>query len=213
MIHIPRIGQEVIVDFLEGDPDQPIIVGSVYNAEMMPPYTLPANKTQSGIKSRSSLGGGPPNFNEFRFEDKKGSEEVYLHAEKDWNIMVEHDKGQTIGHDETSTVMHDRKKEVKHDETCIVGHDKMDTVVHDLTVTVRNDQTNTVKNNSYVTVGIGKTDNIGETLDVTSGTSITETSKTITVHATTELKLVGPGGEITINAAGITIQGVLVKIN
>ena len=88
MIHIPRIGQEVIVDFLEGDPDQPIIVGSVYNAEQMPPYTLPANKTQSGIKSRSSLGGGPPNFNEFRFEDKKGSEEVYLHAEKDWTIMV-----------------------------------------------------------------------------------------------------------------------------
>ena len=213
MIHIPRIGQEVIVDFLEGDPDQPIIVGSVYNAEMMPPYTLPANKTQSGIKSRSTLGGGPPNFNEFRFEDKKGSEEVYLHAEKDWNIMVEHDKGQTVGHDETTTIMHDRTKEVKHDETTTIGHDKLDTVVHDLTVTVRHDQTNTVKNNSYVTVGVGKTDNIGETLEVTSGTSITETSKTITVHATTELKLVGPGGEITINAAGVTIQGVLVKIN
>src|SRR6202022_3423282 len=80
VIHIPRIGQEVVVDFLEGDPDQPIIVGSVYNAETMPPYALPANKTESGIKSRSSLGGSPANFNEIRFEDKKGSELVTIHA-------------------------------------------------------------------------------------------------------------------------------------
>ena len=71
--HIPRIGQEVIVDFLEGDPDRPIITGRVYNAEQMPPYDLPANKTQSGIKTRSSKGGGAANFNEIRFEDKKGS--------------------------------------------------------------------------------------------------------------------------------------------
>ena len=62
----------MIVDFLEGDPDQPIIVGSVYNADMMPPYDLPANKTRSGVKSRSSKGGAPPNFNEIMFEDKKG---------------------------------------------------------------------------------------------------------------------------------------------
>ena len=67
MIHIPRIGQEVLVDFLEGDPDQPIIVGSVYNAEMMPPYTLPGEKTQSGIKTRSTLGGDSETFNEFCF--------------------------------------------------------------------------------------------------------------------------------------------------
>ena len=94
VIHIPRIGQEVIVDFIEGDPDQPIIVGSIYNPQTMPPYDLPANKTQSGVKSRSSKGGGAANFNEFRFEDKKGKEEVYLHAEKDWTIMVENDKNQ-----------------------------------------------------------------------------------------------------------------------
>ena len=75
-IHIPRIGQEVIVAFLEGDPDQPIIVGSVYNADNMPPYTLPDNKTQSGIQTRSSLGGGSANFNQILFEDKMGSEEA-----------------------------------------------------------------------------------------------------------------------------------------
>ena len=70
-IHIPRIGMEVLVHFQEGDPDQPIIIGSVYNADMMPPYTLPANKTQSGVKSRSTQGGSQANFNELRFEDKK----------------------------------------------------------------------------------------------------------------------------------------------
>ena len=83
MIHIPRIGQEVIITFLEGDPDRPIIVGSVYNADMMPPYELPENKTQSGLKSRSTLQGTPDNFNELRFEDKKGEEKIYFHAEKD----------------------------------------------------------------------------------------------------------------------------------
>ena len=82
-VAIPRIGQEVIVDFLEGDPDRPIITGRVYNAEQMPPYELPANMTQSGVKSRSSKGGSAANCNELRFEDKKGSEQVLLHAEKD----------------------------------------------------------------------------------------------------------------------------------
>ena len=88
-IFLPRIGQEVIVDFLEGDPDQPVISGSLYNADQMPPYELPANKTISGIKTRSSLSGLPANFNELRFEDKRGSEEIYLHGEKDLNISTE----------------------------------------------------------------------------------------------------------------------------
>ncbi|MBK9374945.1 MAG: type VI secretion system tip protein VgrG [Holophagales bacterium] len=98
-IRIPRIGHEVIVDFFEGDPDQPIIVGSVYNADMMPPYDLPENKTQSGVKSRSSLGGGPKNFNEIRFEDKKGKEEFYQHAERNLTTVVEADEGRTVGGD------------------------------------------------------------------------------------------------------------------
>ncbi|MGD9187916.1 MAG: type VI secretion system tip protein VgrG, partial [Desulfobacteraceae bacterium] len=106
-IHIPRMGQEVIVDFLEGDPDHPIITGRVFNNDNMPPYELPANATQSGIKSRSSKGGGAENFNEIRFEDKKGEEEIYLHGEKNWTINIENDKDQTIGHDETLSVGND----------------------------------------------------------------------------------------------------------
>ena len=88
-ISIPRIGQEVIVSFLEGDPDRPIITGRVYNDQQMPPYGLPDNKTQSGFKSRSSPGGGSADFNEFRFEDKKGSEQVYLHAQKNFDEVIE----------------------------------------------------------------------------------------------------------------------------
>ena len=99
MIHIPRIGQEVIVAFEEGDPDQPLIVGSVYNYEQMPPYKLPDNKTQSGVKSRSSKQGAAANFNEFRFEDKKGSEQVYVHAEKNFDGVIENNETRKVGFD------------------------------------------------------------------------------------------------------------------
>lgn len=99
MISLPRIGQEVVVDFLEGDPDRPIITGRVYNAEQMPPYALPSNATQSGILSRSSKDASASNFNELRFEDKQGSEEVYLHAEKDLHVLVENDSTTEVGFD------------------------------------------------------------------------------------------------------------------
>ena len=94
---IPRIGQEVIVDFLEGDPDQPIVTGSVYNANQMPPFPLTANMTQSGIKTHSTKQGTNDNFNELRFEDKKGGEEIFFHAERDFNREVENDDTLAVG--------------------------------------------------------------------------------------------------------------------
>ena len=96
-ISLPRIGQEVIVDFLEGDPDRPIIMGRVYNAAQMPPYTLPDNQTRSTVQSRSSKGGGTANYNEIRFEDLKGSEQIFLNAEMDMDHRVEHDSREYIG--------------------------------------------------------------------------------------------------------------------
>jgi type VI secretion system secreted protein VgrG len=105
-IHIPRVGQEVIVDFLEGDPDRPIITGRVYNALNEPPYTLPANATQSGIKSRSSKDGTPGNFNEIRFDDKKGHEDLFLHAERSQTTVVKGSQSISVGGERSITVTH-----------------------------------------------------------------------------------------------------------
>jgi type VI secretion system secreted protein VgrG len=101
-IHIPRIGQEVVVSFLEGDPDRPLVTGRVYNADMMPPYGLPDNQTQSGILSRSTKSGTPDNANELRFEDKKGEEKVTLRAEKDFERIVENNDTLKVGFEKKS---------------------------------------------------------------------------------------------------------------
>jgi len=112
MIALPRLGQEVVVDFLEGDPDQPLITGRVHNAEQMPPYELPANATVSTIKSRSKLGATDA-FNEMRFEDKKGEEYVWLQAQKDRFEMVEETVKSQIGKDEHRSVKENRKEKIE----------------------------------------------------------------------------------------------------
>ena len=135
-MQIPRIGQEVIVSFLEGDPDRPIITGRVYNAEQTVPYDLPANATQSGMKSRSSKGGTPANFNEIRMEDKKGAEQLYIHAERNQDIEVENDESHWVGHNrnkvvdfsEVATIGEDRIRAVKRDDILLVGSTKTDSI-------------------------------------------------------------------------------------
>lgn len=166
-IHIPRIGQEVIVDFLEGDPDHPIITGRVYNNDNMPPYELPANATQSGIKSRSSKGGGAENFNEIRFEDKKGEEEIYLHGEKNWTINIENDKNQTIGHDEMLSVGNDRTKSVEKNQSESIGEDKK--------IDVGKNHSESIGEDATIDVGKNQTVSVGENLDLSVGKDFTET--------------------------------------
>ena len=153
VVHIPRIGQEVIVGFLEGDPDRPIVIGRVYNAEQMPPWDLPANATQSGILTRSSKGGGYGNANALRFEDKKGSEQLWLHAEKNQDIEVEHDETHWVGHDRTKTV--------DHDETVHVKHDRTETVDHNETITIGVDRTESVGHNESITIGSNRSVSVG----------------------------------------------------
>ncbi len=102
-LQIPRIGQEVIIAFEEGDPDRPIITGSVYNAEQMPPFTLPDNMTQSGTISRSTPQGSATTFNQIWFEDKKGSELITVHAEKDQTRVVENNDKLTVGSSDSQT--------------------------------------------------------------------------------------------------------------
>jgi type VI secretion system secreted protein VgrG len=103
-MHIPRIGHEVMVEFLDGDPDRPIITGRIYNQDNMPPYALPDNRTQSGIKSRSSKGGTADNFNEIRFEDLKGKEELHIQAELDMSTNVKRNQTLYVGGDQNITI-------------------------------------------------------------------------------------------------------------
>jgi len=158
---VPRIGQEVIVDFLEGDPDRPIVTGRVYNAEQMPPWALPANKTQSGILTRSSPGGSAANANQLRFEDKKGGEQVYLHAEKNQDIEVENDETHWVGHDRRKTIDHDETSQIKHDRTEIVGHNETVTIALMRTHTIGVDDALTVGAAQEVTVGAGQKVSVG----------------------------------------------------
>jgi type VI secretion system secreted protein VgrG len=137
-VHIPRIGQEVIVDFLEGDADRPIIVGSVYNAEQMPPYALPANKTQSGIKTRSTLDGSPETFNEIRLEDKKDAEQIYIHAEKDLDTVVENNETRKVGFEKQDEG--DQTVEVFNNHTLKVGAGAGDAADGSQTVEIYKDQ-------------------------------------------------------------------------
>ncbi|TBU75577.1 type VI secretion system tip protein VgrG [Pseudomonas daroniae] len=193
-IQIPRIGQEVIVSFLEGDPDRPIITGRVYNAEQTVPYDLPANATQSGTKSRSSKGGTPANFNEIRMEDKKGEEQLFIHAEKNQDIEVEND--------ETHWVGHDRSKTIDNDETVHVKHDRTETVDNNETITIGVDRTEQVGNNESVTIGVNRTEKVGSNEAINIGANRTETvgsNETITIGAN-RTESVGSNETISIGA-------------
>ena len=150
---VPRIGHEVIVDFIEGDPDQPIVIGRTYHAANPHPYPLPANKTQTGIKSRSSKGGNASNFNEIRFEDLKDQEQVYIHAEKNQDNIVEHD--------ETTDVGHNRTENIGHDETIQIGNDRKEDVGNDETISIGNDRRENVGNNEVINIGHDQQTRIG----------------------------------------------------
>jgi type VI secretion system secreted protein VgrG len=192
-IQIPRIGQEVMVEFLEGDPDQPIITGRVYNAEQMPPYGLPDNATQSGIKSRSTKGGGDANFNEIRMEDKKGSEELYIHAEKNHTNITENDRSEDVGHDRT---LH-------------VGHDKSETIDNNKAIKVTKNHDETIGANKTISVGANHTESVGSEMSITVGSSLSETvaiAYTETVGAAMALT-VGAAYQITVGATMNTTVG------
>jgi len=222
-VHIPRIGQEVVIGFEEGDPDHPIIIGSVYNPDQMPPYDLPANKTQSGIKSRSSPGGGAANFNEIRFEDKMGSEMLTIHAEKDEEIIVEHDKTENVGHDETIDIGNDRTEEVGHDQTITVLNDDSLTVAMDQTIMIGVDQnenvgaerTTIVGMADSLTVGAARTTeigaddslNVGAAISITSGAAITITAgAAITISSAAAIAITSAAA-IAITAPVLTLNG------
>jgi len=193
-VAIPRIGQEVIVDFLEGDPDRPIITGRVYNKTQSPPYELPANKTQTGIKSRSSKGGNGSNFNEIRMEDKKGSELLHIHAEKDKSVVVENDNTESVGHDETIDVGNDQTLTVAKNQSIDVGSDRKEQVGSNHDESIGADMSLSVGDNRGVTVGGNLSESVGKSSNLDVGKSRSENigeSLTISVGKDTTFKVGG----------------------
>ena len=196
MINIPRIGQEVVVQFLEGDPDRPIIIGGVYNADQMPPLALPGAKNKSTLKSNTTPGGG--GSNELRFDDSKGKEEIFLNAQYDMNSKVGHDRTLMIGNNDTIDVKVDRTEKVGGNETITVEKDRTETVKGKETIKVTGDRALTVT---------GK-----DTIDVTGDVSISSKGK-VKITSVSEIKLEVGGSSITIGPTNIEIAaGVGVKV-
>src|SRR5271169_203809 len=173
-VSIPRIGQEVVVDFLEGDPDQPIIVGRVYNAGQMPPFGMPGGAVVSGIKSNSTKGGG--GYNEISLNDTKGTELINIHAQ------------------------FDQQKKVEHDERVNVGNDRTESVGHDEKITIGNDRTEKVGVNESITIGSNRTEKVGSNETISIGSNRTETvgsNESITV-ALTRTRMVGVNESVNV---------------
>ncbi len=198
-IHVPRMGQEVIVDFLEGDPDRPIITGRVYNGSNMPPYGLPGSATQSGIKSRSSKGGGAANANEIRMEDRKGSEEFFVQAEKDMNSVIKHNETRSVGVDRTVSIGANETKSVGANETITVGGNEARTV--------KGNETIDITKNETVTIGGNESKSVkgNETVSITGNDTLTVTgAQHITVKASRDEKVMVSDTITVVGARSLT---------
>lgn len=196
-IFIPRIGQEVIVDFLEGDPDQPIITGRVYNDKNMPPYKLPDNQTRSGFVTRSTPKGSASTFNSIIFEDKKGKELLRIHAERSLTESVEADSREYVGHDRLTTIGNDRKTLIKqHDNLHIQGNSRS-LIEGDCSI--------------HIQGGCATQIDGAYSLEATDGIAL-HASK-ISINVDQYISINGPGGFIKIDPSGVTIMGTMVLIN
>lgn len=202
---LPRVGHEVVVEFLEGDPDRPLITGRVYDGDNPPPYALPGDKTRSTIKTSSSPGGN--GSNEIRFEDAAGSEEVYLHGQKDWNILIENDKVQTVGHDEQLHVKRNRTKKVDADQsetigdnkTIVVGKNHDETIGGEMTLAVGKDEKETIGANQTVAVSGNQSVSVGGEGSVTIGKNLTESVGADLNQSVAKTLAVGIGADMNTN--------------
>lgn len=214
MINIPRVGQEVIVSFLEGDPDRPIITGRVYNAEQTVPYTLPDNGTRTTFRTSSSTGGGTEHYNELRFEDKTGSEQVFVRGEKDYDTRILNDSREWIGNQESIIVTKDRLEKVGGDES----------------IQITGKRTEKVGGDDNVNVGGNINQKAGQTISIQAGENLYEKSgqnfaheagqmihlkggMTVVIEAGMQLSLKVGGNFIDIGPAGVAITGTMVMIN
>lgn len=195
-LHTPRVGQEVIVDFLEGDPDRPIIMGQLYNGLNLPPYPLPDHRTKTCIKSNSSPGGG--GCNEIRFEDRKGSEQLFIHASRQQDSRVEADSLEWVGQDRHLIVARDRLEKVCGDQHLTVAGNRNEKVDGTMSLTVSDDLQQKVGSKYAL--------DAGEEIHLKAGARII-------LEAGTRISLKVGGNFIDIGPAGVTIVGTMVLID
>lgn len=213
MVHIPRIGQEVVVAFEEGDPDQPIIISSVYNAHELPPHELPANKTWSGIKSRSTPKAGAQNLNEIRFEDKIGKEYIFIHGEKDVHFRCKDSHYIAVGRDFNESVLGNAKSYVKGDKSLTVDGDFAEKVGGHYMLDGYGDIVFDAEN-SFIGDAYQVQMSAKKVIGLFSEGGINLDSAGVTfVEASGGITLACGGNFITINPGGIQIKGTLVNIN
>ncbi|EOU9436744.1 type VI secretion system tip protein TssI/VgrG, partial [Pseudomonas aeruginosa] len=195
-IVIPRVGMEVLVDFLEGDPDQPLVSGCVYHAAHPVPYELPANQTRSVFKSLSSPGGG--GYNELRIEDRKGQEQIFVHAQRDWDENIEHDQKIRVGHERHDTVEANSYSEFKAEEHHTVHGERK--------VELKADDHLTVGDSQHVKLGRAYLAKAGREIHLKAG-------QKMVIEADSELTVKAGGSFIRLDASGIAISGPLARIN
>jgi len=195
-LFLPRVGHEVIVEFLEGDPDRPIVTGQVYHGVNRPPYKLPDEKTKSTFKSNSSPGGG--GYNEIRFEDKKDDEQLFIHAQQDQEIRTERDLLEWVGND----------------SHLIVVENQLEKVQGEKHLTVQGDHNEKVEGTISLEAGTDMQEKVGANYALDAGTEIhLKAGMKVILDAGTQISLVAGGSFIDIGPAGVTIQGSMVMIN
>lgn len=219
-VSLPRIGQEVIVDFLEGDPDQPIITGRVYNGEEMPPYALPDQMTKTVLKTNSSKGG--EGFNEFRFEDKKGEEQIFIHAEKNLDIRVKNNEYETVTKDFHLIVEQDKFVQTKNDHHETIERDYAQAVGRDHHLKVTGKQALEVDGSRSLKVSGDVAEQFGQNYSSqVSMAAYLKAGMTIVLEAPTGITLKCGGNSVVLDPSGVTIaasglvtiQGSMVMIN
>lgn len=209
----PRHGQEVVVDFLEGDPDRPLIVGAVYNAENVTPYPLPQEKTKGGIKTNSTKGGG--GFNELFFEDKKSSELIYMRAEKDLDALIRNQETRTVGLVfDTPQGKSSRTTVLKNgdDELSVDKGDRKGTIGHDDILEVKNDQKIYVHKTISITADQKLTMTVGQSVITMEPGKISISSPQISVQADATIDVQSPKTSV-VGSGMLVLQGGVVKIN
>ncbi|UIP32704.1 type VI secretion system tip protein VgrG [Stutzerimonas kunmingensis] len=195
-IAIPRVGMEVLVTFLEGDPDQPLVTGCLYHKEHQVPYDLPANKTRTVFKTLSSPGGG--GYNELRIEDRKGAEQIYIHAQRDWDENIEHDQKIRVGHERHDTVEANSYSEFRAEEHRTTHADRK--------TEIRANDHLTVGNSQHLKIGTGQFIEAGNEIHLSSGLKVV-------LEAGSELTFKAGGNFIKLDGGGITMVGPLIRMN